>query len=918
MIRLLLVRLWAHRLRGTALVIGVAAASTAFIVLTGQVEEQRLELRGKVDAEAISSYDILVRPANSRTELEKSQALVRANFLSGQFGGITLRQWRQIQQLDGVQVAAPVAMVGYVIQSVVIPIDITDQLSPAEQRLFTASVRRLTARGLSQFRQPDISYSYVTPQPVRRAPAQDDPRTQGVSIAEADGTPRLVCPIRLPATGGPFEVRSQRNGTCWSRANGPDATGFTLLPRGRAGILVQWNFPLLLAAIDPEQEARLAGLDSAVTRGRYLPQNGMAPGRRLQSVPVLMAEHAGFDAQDEISIERLTPEATAEFGAGLPSERLDALLERERGAVVASLRVTAETAYQRLLATRLRPNADDPIVASYWTSGRVSYGAGPDGSLRPRPVTNPASVWKAPVNVHTYVAAPPEAADTAFRRLSHHPFLATGETPSAGPRLAVIGAFDQSRLDGGAHALGGYRTAPLTPADPASSALLQGRSLLPDSNIAGYLLPAPALLTSLDAASVFTDSSVFDNVSDAAPISAVKIRVAGVRGVDPVSRERVRLVAEAVMVATGLDVDVTVGSSPTNRRILLPAGSAGRPELQLYEQWQRKGVAVTVLRAIDRKSLLLFVLVLVVCGVFIANAAAAAARSPRRELSTLSCLGWSRGQLLRLMLGEMAVIGVSAGVLGALAALAGARGLGVPVSTGRALASVPAALVLTLLAAAWPVWRASLPAPLSGALATGRPRSLPGSGDSAGGGSPRGLLQLAYLNLRGDPGRTGLGMAAVALGSAGLTTVLAITMAFHGSMVGSLLGDVISLQARRVDYLAVAITLALAAVAVADVSYLNMRERREDLALLRAVGWTNLQLGRLITIEGVLIGLAGSAAGASLGLGVTALLAGSTPGALWLLAGLTMLTGVLVSALATLLAALSLPLLVGAPSLTED
>ncbi|MEO7260346.1 MAG: hypothetical protein ABI047_03670, partial [Jatrophihabitantaceae bacterium] len=591
MIHLLLVRLWANWLRVTALVIGVAAASTAFIVLTGQVEEQRLELHGQVSAQGSPSYDILVRPANSRTELEKSQALVRANFLSRQFGGITLRQWRQIQQLDGVQVAAPVAMVGYVIQSVVIPIDITDQLSSADQQLFTASVHRLTARGLSEFAQPDISYSFVTPKPVRIEAAQDDPRTQGVSIAGSDGKPRLVCPIRLPATGGPFEVRSQRNGTCWSRANGPDGTGFTLLPRGRVGILVQWNFPLLLAAIDPEQEAKLAGLDRAVTRGRYLPQDGMAPGRHRQSVPVLMAEHAGFDAQDEISIEQLTPEAAAEFGAGLSSEKLDALLERERGTVVARHRVTAETAYQRLLATRLRPTTDDPVVASYWTSDPASFGTEPDGSLRPQPVTNPASVWRAPLNVQTYVAVPPDAADTAFRRLRQHPFLATAEAPGAGPRLAVIGAFDESRLDGGAtQALGGYRTAPLTPADPASSALLQGRSLLPDSNIAGYLLPAPAMLTSLDAASVFNDSSVFDDVSDAAPISAVKVRVAGVRGVDPVSRERVRLVAEAITVATGLDVDVTVGSSPTNRRVLLPAGSAGRPELELFEQWQRKGV----------------------------------------------------------------------------------------------------------------------------------------------------------------------------------------------------------------------------------------------------------------------------------------------------------------------------------------
>ncbi len=918
MTHLLLARLRVNWLRVTALILGVAAATTAFIVLTGQVAEQRLELRGRVSAQGSPSYDILVRPANSRTDLEKSQGLVRANFLSGQFGGITLRQWRDIQQLDGVQVAAPVAMVGYVLQKVTIPIDVTDQLSSAEPELFTATVRRLTARGQSEFHQPAISYSYVTPQRVTLGGGPDDPSTNGVSITGPDGRPRLVCPTRLPTAHGPFEVASQRIGTCWSKVNGRDGSGFTELPRGRVGILVQWSFPFLLAAIDPEQEARLVGLDRAVTRGRYLPQHGTAPGRDRHSVPVLMAERAGIDVQDEVSVMRLTAAAAAEFGAGLSNDQLDAFFKRENGPVVLRTTVTADAAYQRLLTTRLE-EPTDPVVDSYWTSGPISYRSGPDGSLRPRAVTNPPSVWAAPLNLHGYVAVPPEAADTAFRRLSHHPARAVLETGvGGGPRLATIGTFDASRLNGSpAQHLGGYRTEPLTPADPASRALLRGQPLLADSNIAGYLLPAPTMLTSLDAASVFTDSAAFSNVSGAKPISAVKIRVAGVRGADPVSRERVRLVAEAVATATGLDVDVTVGSSPTSQQVTLPAGSAGRPELQLSEQWQRKGVVVAILTAVDRKSLLLFVLVLVVCGVFIANAAAAAARSPRMELSTLSCLGWTRGQLMRLLLGEMAVIGASAGLVGALAALAGAQALDVPVSPGRALAAVPAALTVTLLAAAWPVWRASLPTPLPGGSVVGRLRPARGGGGQLR-GPLRGPLQLAYLNLRADPGRTGLGMAAVAVGSAGLTTLLAITVAFRGSVVGSLLGDAISLQARRVDYLAVAITLALAAIAVADVSYLNMRERRQDLALLRAVGWTHHQLGGLITVEGALIGLAGSVAGAALGLAVTVLLAGSVPGSLWLLAGLTVLTGTAVSAVATLLAALSLPSLVRTPSPAGD
>ena len=143
-------------------------------------------------------------------------------------------------------------------------------------------------------------------------------------------------------------------------------------------------------------------------------------------------------------------------------------------------------------------------------------------------------------------------------------------------------------------------------------------------------------------------------------------------------------------------------------------------------------------------------------------------------------------------------------------------------------------------------------------------------------------------------------------------------MAFRGSVVGSVLGDAISLRARRVDYLAVVVTLLLAAVAVADIGYLNMRERRTDLALLRAVGWPGRQLVRLIGTEGLLIGAAGALAGAGLGLAVTVAVAGTVPPSLWLLAGLAALAGTVLSVLATLLAALGLPLLVRAPVLTTD
>ena len=89
--------------------------------------------------------------------------------------------------------------------------------------------------------------------------------------------------------------------------------------------------------------------------------------------------------------------------------------------------------------------------------------------------------------------------------------------------------------------------------------------------------------------------------------------------------------------------------------------------------------------------------------------------------------------------------------------------------------------------------------------------------------------------------------------------LVAITGSFHGAVVGTLLGDAVTLQVRGVDYFAVAATIALGGLATADVLYLNVRERAGEFAALRAIGWTEGALDRLVSWEGLVIGVTGAA-----------------------------------------------------------
>jgi ABC-type antimicrobial peptide transport system permease subunit len=151
-----------------------------------------------------------------------------------------------------------------------------------------------------------------------------------------------------------------------------------------------------------------------------------------------------------------------------------------------------------------------------------------------------------------------------------------------------------------------------------------------------------------------------------------------------------------------------------------------------------------------------------------------------------------------------------------------------------------------------------------------------------------------------------------------LTLLVAVTLAFRGAVVGTLLGNVVTVQVRAVDYVAVAATVALGVLAVADAVVVSITERAAELATIRAFGWPEPVLHRLVITEGALTGLAGSVAGALLGLIAAAVFAGQLPPLLFAAAGAAVVAGILVTSLAALLPAQLLHRLPAAQLLAEE
>jgi hypothetical protein len=915
--------------RLVALLAGMLLATTAFTVLTAASRTAQLRTVGTVSAHFVPAYDILVRPKGSTTALETQTDTVQPNFLSGIYGGITMAQYHQIAQIPGIQVAAPIAMVGYtlLVPQLSFPLPTAEFSRPGRQ-LYREATTWISEGGASRVT-PSPSFTYVTPNRLGVDVQSNNPYL--VTERLADGKSVTICPtdVNLEPGVDPFGVAAQSDCTAWSKVNGYGPRGVTTpYPAGarNPGYAVEWDIPVLIAAVDPVAEAKLDGLNHAVISGHYLPEETPNAGN-TDTFPVLASSVSGLDESAVTQVAALSAPASP------PSMTASWITQHATapGRVISTSTTTARQAYQLLLAAlaarsgspggagaqsimyvgKVQPSTGQPVtVEAYWSVGPTSYRRTPSGALAAQLTYNPPSTW---YSGGAQVASM-DNGDNQYRTISvHAPATAVFTSFPAGPRLA--GIFDPAKINEfdplSRVPLGAYEPVVAVPADPAANRALHGNDLLPNQNLGGYVSQPVDLVTTLSALPALEDEGYYGAhlpVND--PISVIRVRVAGVTGPDPTSLERIREVAQQIELHTHLDVDIVAGSSPTPTTIELPAGKFGQPPLAVSESWVKKGVATAILTAIDRDSLALFALILVVCVLFVANSAAAAIRGRRREFGVLACLGWTRPRLFATVLGELAAIGLAAGLLGAAAALPLSSALGLHAAPARAALAVPVAVTVAVIAGLIPAALASRAEP----IASVRPPVL----GVRRARQPGGVTALAAVNVLRTPGRAAVGAVSLAVGVTALTILAAVTFAFRGVVVGTLLGNAVAVQVRGVDYVAVIATVALGVLAVADVVFLNIRERAPELAAIRTFGWREATLSRLVITEGAIIGLTGSLAGAALGLAAAAQLAGQLPATVYLIAAVAVVGGLLVTATASLLPAQALRRLPAAHLLAEE
>ncbi|MEW6233706.1 MAG: hypothetical protein AB1566_15540, partial [Chloroflexota bacterium] len=474
------------QVRSALLALGLLAVSASVLLVTAASETTVVTAGQDLTRYWRTTYDILVRPAGARSPIEEEYGLVEANYLSGIAGGITITQYEAIKAIPGVEVAAPIATLGYVFETV--PINNLGLLT--DRGVYRLEETLTIDDGARLYLNSRDRYYYVGPDASLPPP----------------GPARLNYPLINPS----FPIQG----------------GFEM--------------PFLVAGIDPPQEAALVGLDGALVRGKYLTGDKPIQSRRSAdpygtprielNIPILINASPYVSLTMRTELRRLS--------LPLEASNLEAIMARGGTKYLASLpgeslafqEMESSAAYRRLVESLLIPD---------WAPGPPDFGTLQRFMISTLSrIAYQENVPPFPHNGLVLEIVPPKQRAVSLwleegwpaYRISAHPTSKEAMFDAAF-FMEAQGVFDIERLP----KPGDVNRVPLETYFPPLATLrydeegrpVEPRTLRPTLNPAGYIQSPPLILTTLAAAQALRGDDC---------ISAVRVRVGGIDELTPAAQ----------------------------------------------------------------------------------------------------------------------------------------------------------------------------------------------------------------------------------------------------------------------------------------------------------------------------------------------------------------------------------------------
>jgi hypothetical protein len=781
---------WRNKERFILLIIGMLLMSVGLSYLVGVTQSNNGTIINELQKRWKSSYHLVVRPPDSRSVTEDLK-LLEPNYLSGLHGGISLEQYETIKGMDDVEIAAPISMIGSVFNNMNL-----GKINVSEPGIYRMKTIETVDTGASEDIEEGAYYFTV---------------------------------------GG------------WDPMSAGRGYGVGTNPGD-----LSYGTEILVAGIDPEQEAELVGLDGAIVPGdasRYFkiddkPEE-LQTGDDLTEteIPVIMSNREFIDGKIEYVIEKLE----LPFEAAEQSETMEMVKERGgekyldsvKGSPVEEHLFTTGEAHEKLVKAVMNPG--------YTTStGDMKWMAFKPSPVEYRPVTSPfRDRW-----AFSYEVTPYDVPEDSFLPISqsYRKVNMFGENSAAWPRLRLdyIGIFNPQKLNISKDPL---TELPVETYFPSKASLVLNeeeepvnppKEMKPVNNPYGFLTKPPLMLTTIEAAA---------NIIGEDPISSIRVNVKGVETFNEESEAVLQKVAKQIEEKTGLIVDVTLGSSPQPALTHIP-GIEGKESIGWAEQpWIKIGSSMTIFNEakLGISGVVGSVVAVAIVYVFSSNLIMMYGR--KKEFAVYLALGWRPGQLSKLLMLEatllgLAVSGISWLILGWFMVSSGVQTSGLR-------------LFLVGLLGLLIYWLGSLlPAVLvrkirpyetmkTGEISTYRKRIV--KSESLPGMVLNGLLSKWK--------RTSLSVFSIGLPTGMLLFFLFITFRLKGVMFTTWLGQYVAMEVSAMHYVAMGIALSIAVLTTAEIIWQNVTERQAEIAVLKAIGWHNATIRSLVMMEGAICGI---------------------------------------------------------------
>lgn len=531
------------------LTIGVILGCLGFAYIGTHAVTDRvsIEARGDLEKEWRYQYDPLVLPKIDEEVRGLEDGWIAPQSSVASYGGISIDDWETIKAIDNVEVAAPIAMMGFFEY-----VGMNANAYNAIPGNWYLTSKKITASdGYNTHVLSD--YNYIE--------EYYDPAMEEIVLYQK----------WLDERGYPTNV-----------------------PPGAS---VRYPNEMMLVAIDPETEEQLYNVSESTVFGNYLDEPYTSEGATMPVVPVIALQDPVYDMEEIVTVQEIeVPNEVADGEIAGGTERyLRSLPAKE----IANLSISTLTFDLRFKSANIMFDYDEYIVEEGFLVNApteiikfspITYHLmeNTDGEI---PILE-AKNYRNTSDFYDNIQIPFYRYETDARNT--YDFT-----------IDIVGFYDSSLIKP-KYAGSWVDGDPVDVYIPHHSMIIKNgygeeiepTPLLPIPVKASYYSGAPDMLTSIH--------SLRHIYGEEPPLSSIRVVVNDVAERTGESQAKIEAVALQIMEETGLHVEIMLGSSASKVHVNL-AGTEKDEVGTVEEGWQQKGVSWSIENQIDQANILLFI-----------------------------------------------------------------------------------------------------------------------------------------------------------------------------------------------------------------------------------------------------------------------------------------------------------------------